>query len=98
MKFHIVKKINCSDIKPAECSDRLLEKLQSLNLKLKADNDTDTVNGSLTINHVPEAHEIEIEIYEHDEKPNEGLHPYKKVTIKKPKKKPTLKEIENCFE
>ena len=53
-------------------------KITKFKFKLKADNDTDTVNGSLTINHVPEAHEIEIEIYEHDEKPNEGLHPYKK--------------------
>ena len=52
------------------CSNSIIEKLQPLGLKLRADNPTDTVNGFVSIDHNPNHHIIRIEIYTENEAPN----------------------------
>ena len=64
--------IDCSEMTAAECSDACLVALgHGLGFKLKADDPTDIVNGSITIAHnfPPEPHEFYIEVYEQDEAP-----------------------------
>ena len=89
----IVKKIDCSKIKPAECSDQIIEQLKTLGIKLRGDNETDTVNGHLDIDHEKNNHFIKICICEEDEEPNN----YHRFTFKKPLKIPTSKECSALF-
>ena len=85
----IKKKIDC--VMPlAQCSDNIIEKLKPLGLKLRADKETDMVNGYVSIVHAKE-HVITIGIYEENEDPNqEHL-----STFKKPSKIPLEKEFLN---
>ena len=69
MHFEIKKNIDCSDIKPAACSDKLIEKFLKEKIKLRADKDTDTVNGFLQIEHIANNHIIHVHIYDKDENP-----------------------------
>jgi len=94
----IVKDIDCSKIKPSECSDNIVTKLKSL-VKLRADKETDTVHGHLDIDHgytgdtIQRKHTIKIYIYTKDESPNEEH----KTTLKKPSKIPTESEIKKII-
>ena len=92
MIYTITKKINCDNIKYSECSDNIIKKLSSLNLKLVANNETDTVNGYLHIIH-GKPHQIKIELYEKDDKPD----PKHKTTFQKVKNLPTLEEIKKLL-
>lgn len=90
MDFLIEKKIDCSKIKNYECSDNIVEKLIPHGLKLRADKETDKVNGHLRIDHhigLLKKHKIYITIYEKNEKPNV----YHLTTFVKPKIMPSLK-------
>ena len=89
--YTITKKITCTD--NFQCSDSMIEKLQPLNLKLKATKSTDIVNGSITIDHTPNKHMIIIEIYQEDKKP-EGM---RATTLEKPSKTPTETEIKQLL-
>lgn len=89
--FEIEKNMNCSI--PENCSDNIIEKLKPLGLKLRADKETDTVNGYLSMNHAPNNHTLTIGIYEEDEKPN-VMH---LTTLKRPNKFPTQNQIENLL-
>lgn len=64
--------IDCSEITPAVCSDRLVVALgHGDDLKLKADRESDVVHGSVTIIHnlPPEPHEVTVDMYDADEEP-----------------------------
>tara|TARA_Y100000310_G_scaffold308295_1_gene351253 strand:+ start:643 stop:882 length:240 start_codon:yes stop_codon:yes gene_type:complete len=63
-RFEIAKKIDCSKILPAECSDNIIEKLSSLGLKLKKNTETDIVHGHIDIEHMPNNHFITVHVYE----------------------------------
>ena len=91
MHFEIKKNIDCSKIKPAACSDKLIEKFLKENIKLRADKDTDTVNGSLTIDHTINNHIIHVYIYDKDENPK----PEHKTTFKK--KSLTLDQVKKII-
>ena len=90
MIIEIEKNMSCSI--PAECSDNILEKLKPLGLKLKAENENDTVNGYISCTH-GKTHKITIGIYEQDEKPSNTHN----LTHKKPTKIPTEKQIEKLL-
>jgi len=65
--------ISCTDT--GQCSDDFLTRLgHGAGKKLKADNDTDTVHGSITIvhNQPPAAHDITVEFYDTAESPTSG--------------------------
>jgi len=89
MEYKIVKKMDCSDV--FKCSDLILEKLGPLKLKLKAEKENDTVNGSLSIDHTKNHHVITVVLYEKNEKPNEKTR--HDTTLQKVKNLPTLEEI-----
>ena len=59
MIIKIEKNMSCSI--PSECSDNILEKLKPLGLKLKAETETDTVNGYISCSH-GKTHKITIGI------------------------------------
>ena len=87
------KVIDCSGMESAACSDLLLAKLQhGPAFKLRADNPSDTVHGSLTITHAfpPEPHEILVEVYEQGSPPvPEG----RRSTLARPADMPTAAEV-----
>jgi len=61
--FSFIKKIRCDD--SGICSNTLLAQLEShLGLTLHAETETDFVDGSLTIFHMPNHHTIRIEVNE----------------------------------
>ena len=85
--------IDCSGMTSEACSDLLLLKLQhGPAFKLRTDNPTDTVHGSLTIAHnlPPEAHAIIVEVYEQDSPSVPGG---RRSTLKRPAAMPTAAEI-----
>tara|TARA_R110002110_G_scaffold18302_3_gene76986 strand:+ start:1393 stop:1668 length:276 start_codon:yes stop_codon:yes gene_type:complete len=90
MIIEIEKNMSCTDA--AECSDNILEKLKPLGLKLKAESETDTVNGYISCSH-GKTHKITIGIYEQDEKPSEAHN----LTHKKPTKIPSKNQIEKLL-
>jgi hypothetical protein len=64
--------IDCTAMTPGSCSDTVLAALQhGSNFRLRADNATDTVHGSVSIVHhePPILHEVTIELYEAAEEP-----------------------------
>jgi len=65
---HIIeKKITCSNM--SECSDKLRVKLEKkFNCKLMARTQTDSVHGSITIDHTPNKHLIRLDFYSKTEK------------------------------
>ena len=66
--FEFTIKKKCSHCE--SCSDEIIEKLKPLGLKLRADNDHDSVNGYLSMIHENNNHRIIIGIYEDNENPN----------------------------
>jgi len=70
MKIIIKKSTSCIDC--LKCSDDIRKKIEEkyAGLKLSAKNKTDTVNGSITIRHQENNHEIILRLYDKDEKPN----------------------------
>ena len=88
--MNVVHKIllDCSAMPAAECSDTFLAALEhGPAFKLKADLPSDTVHGSITVDHnsPPEAHEIIVEVYESDVAPVEG----RESSLKRPAVIPT---------
>ena len=90
MIIEITKNMSCTEA--AKCSDNILEKLKPLGLKLKAETETDTVNGYISCTH-GKTHKITIGIYEQDEKPNNTHN----LTHKKPSKIPSKNQIEKLL-
>ncbi len=89
MTIHTFEKnLTCKD--SLKCSQSILTKIETPTLKLHADNDTDTVNGSVSINHIPKKHRIWIEIYDSDQPPNNEH----ASTFKKPSQIPTRTQLE----
>jgi len=87
-KYNYKKNIVCTD--NIKCSDEIVGKLENPNLKLHANTETDNVNGSVTIHHKQNDHEITIEIYDIDQLPNnEHL-----STLKRPIVIPTKQALE----
>ena len=94
-KIQIIKKMKCSSGKrPNQCSDIIVNKLQNeLSCKLKAENKTDTVHGSVGIVHTDNNHIINIVFYDKDESSNaEHL-----TTLKKLGKIPSQSEIKKII-
>jgi hypothetical protein len=92
MIHNIIKKITCSDM--SECSDNIRTKLEeNLKIKLMASTRTDTINGYISIEHLPNNHKIHVCVYEKNESANEKH----LTTFKKPNKIPTKKQCENCL-
>ena len=98
MDFLIEKKMDCSKIKPSECSDMIVEKLiTGAGIKLRADKVTDKVNGHLRIDHhkgLLKKHKIYITIYDKNEKPNDRH----QTTFEKPKEMPTLNDLKKLLD
>jgi len=93
MEFLIEKKIDCSKLKPYQCSDLIVEKLIPHGIKLRASKETDKVNGHLRIDHNIKKHKIYVTIYEKNEKSN-AQH---LTTFEKPKHFLTLEEIKKII-
>ena len=94
-EIQIIKKMKCpSGKRPSECSDIIVNKLQNeLSCKLRAENKTDTVHGSVSIVHTDNNHIINIVFYDKDESSNaEHL-----TTLKKLAKIPTELEIKKMI-
>jgi len=92
MLHNIIKKTTCTDM--FQCSDELRIKLEeNLKIKLMGRTKTDTVNGSISIVHLPNNHKIQVRVYEKNESANEKH----LMTFKKPDKIPTKKQCENCL-
>ncbi len=89
--FEFTIKKKCSDF--VKGSDQIIEKLIPLGLKIRADKDSDIVNGYLSMVHTSNNHLVIIGIYEENENPN-----YEHLTVlKKPGKIPTEKEIKDLL-
>ena len=87
--------MDCSKIKPSQCSDAFVDMLKMEGLKVKADNETDTVNGYLSIeSHDKLKHRLHIVIYDKDEAPSQKH----LSTFKKPSKTFTLNELKKILE
>ena len=79
MRFTIKRNIVCSN--PNECSDMIVSKLVTIG-KFKSEVKGDIVNGSVSINHIPNNHVIVVEVYDNDEAPNKKHDGnFKKVTL-----------------
>jgi hypothetical protein len=89
MIIEIQKNMSCSD--SIKCSDNIVKKLKPLGLKLKAENENDTVNGYISCTH-GKTHQIIIGIYEKNEKCK-----YSDLTHKKPAKIPSKNQIEKLL-
>ena len=88
----IEKKITCSI--PSKCSDKLRVKLEEeFNCKLMARTQTDTIHGSITIDHTPNKHVIRINFYTKTEKPNDEH----KATLSKLSIIPSQKQCKECL-
>ena len=92
VKINIIKDIVCTN--SIQCNDGLRLKLETPALKLHADNENDTVHGSISILHTPNAHRITVEIYENNENANEKH----SSTLKRPVTIPTKKQVEALLE
>jgi len=92
------------------CSNNCCDKfVKQLGLKIKADNETDTIHGSISIDHgfglydikgnytqannVLRPHTFIVRIYTKTEQPNFEH----RSTLQKPSKIPTQKDCENCL-
>ena len=94
MEFIIEKNIDCSKIKPSQCSDVIVEILKDEGLKLRADKNDDTVNGHIIIeSHDNLKHIIHITIYDENEVPS-SRHA---TTFKKPSKTFTLSQLKTLI-
>ena len=88
IKYEIIKNMTCSN--SFICADNIMSKLENPSLKLHAENENDSVNGSITIHHLNNNHKITIEIYDTDELPN-SQH---KSTLKRPNVIPNKTTLE----
>ena len=92
MLIKITKKKSCSDSR--KCSDNILNELEEeFSCKLMARTNNDIVNGSVSILHTPNNHDIRIEFYDKNEEPNSEH----KTTLKKLGKIPTESEIKKII-
>ena len=92
MKHVITKKTSCND--SIKCADNIRTKIEGeFNCKLMSRNETDIINGYISILHTPNNHLITVEFYDKDEKPNNNH----KCTFKKLGKIPTEKEIKKII-
>ena len=81
---------DCSAMEADECGELCLVALQhGPSFKLKADSETDIVNGSLTIVHAspPELHQIWVEVYDVDSPPDRATS--RESALKRPAVMPT---------
>ena len=90
--FEFKIKMDCESV-PSKCSDKIIEKLKPLDLKLIADHPNDTVNGSVTILHGIE-HVIRVEIYTENEGPNKDH----LATLEKPLTIPNEHQIKSLIQ
>lgn len=90
--FEVTTVCECDPIL-SRCSDKIIEKLKPLDLKLIANNPNDTVNGSVTILHIGTTHHIRIEIYKENEAPN----PEHLATLEKPLTIPSDEQIKSLL-
>ena len=89
-EYNYSKNITSKDCE--DCSDKIVDKLETkFNCKLKALNDSDTVNGSITIKHIQNNHKITVEFYSKNELANKN-HSTKFIKIQTI---PTKQQIEN---
>ena len=92
MIHNIIKKITCTDM--SQCSDNIRTKLEeNLKIKLMARTRTDTINGYISIEHLPNNHKIQVCVYEKNENANEKH----LTTFKKLNKIPTESEIKKII-
>jgi len=101
-KIQIIKTMKCPSDKKfdsvhkklQECSNIIVDKLElEFSCKLRAENPSDTVNGSVTILHEDSKHIIDIVFYDKDESANiERL-----TTFKKLKKIPSISDIKKII-
>ena len=90
MIIKIAKNMDC--INSIKCSDNIVKKLKPLGLKLKAESETDIVNGYISCTH-GKTHQITIGIYEKNEEPSDTHN----LTHKKPTKIPSKNQIEELL-
>jgi len=84
--------IDCSEITPSACSDRLLIAIgHGIDFKLRADGENDIVHGSVAIKHdsPPAQHEVTVNLYDADEDPCEGH----QTTFRRPDNMPSTSEL-----
>jgi len=105
MKYVITKKTSCessnligvlsnSSDKSILCADNIRTKIEGeFNCKLMSRNETDIINGYISILHTPNNHLITVEFYDKDEKPN-NVHT---STFKKLSTIPTESEIKKAI-
>ena len=81
MKYVITKKTSCN--KSITCADNIRTKIEGeFNCKLMSSNEIDTINGYISILHTPNNHNIIVEFYDKDEKPNNNhTSTFKKLSI-----------------
>ena len=79
MKIILEQNITCIDC--LECSANICKKIEDnfIGLKVRADKPSDTVNGSVTINHKQKKHKITLVFYDQNENPTKEH----KSTLKK---------------
>ncbi len=95
MEFIIERDVDCSKIKPSQCSDNFVDMLKMEGLKVRADKIDDTVNGHIIIeSHDNLKHIIHITIYDKNEAPS-SRHA---TTFKKPSKTFTLSQLKKIIE
>ena len=92
MILKFIKEITCTE--SIDCAELIRKKLETPQLKLMARTSTNSVNGSITISHVPNRHVIRIEIYDKDELPNK----FHESTLKKPIQMPTKIQLNSLLD
>jgi hypothetical protein len=89
--FEIKRAMRCTDA--IKCSDEIIEKLKPLGLVLRADKETDIVNGYVSCSHETNNHLIIIGIYDENQNPNEEH----KSTFEKPITIPSRNQLESLL-
>jgi len=92
MKHVITKKTSCD--KSITCANDIRTKIEAeFNCKLMSSNEINIINGYVSILHTPNNHNIIVEFYDKDEKPNNNH----KCTFKKLSMIPTESEIKKAL-
>ena len=92
MEYNIIKKTTCKD--SLKCADNIREKIENeFNIKLMARNDTDIVNGFITIQHEENNHKILVCLYDKNEESNKEH----KTTFKKTSKNITKDSLKKTI-
>jgi len=84
IKYTFERNMTCKI--PCDCSDKIAVMIETENFKVVAQNETDTVHGYISINHIAGKHKIDVYIYDSDEKPNSKHASNQKKSISKPSK------------